>query len=180
MGEDPYGIDGIGEVCQGFSHAHENYVGNATRMNLFPDYEELGHDFSRAEVSQKPHLGCPADSASHGASHLSRQTECIVIIFWYENRFYAQPIFEAQEKFLHSVAGFPNGQHPWEADPSAFFQLFSEGSGEVAHLLKRFLQPLVYPLHHLGGPVALLPQSDEKPLQFRMSHANQVWSLVFT
>ncbi|VTR70869.1 hypothetical protein DESC_870025 [Desulfosarcina cetonica] len=106
VGDDIQGLDHVGVVGQRFPHAHEDDVGQRhaflTRHTLL-DVPHLGDDFTGRQVAYEPALGRHAETASLGATHLTGNTQGIVILLGDQHGLDVLPVSEPEEQLEGTI-----------------------------------------------------------------------------
>ena len=154
----------VGEVGQGFDHAHEDEVVDPATC-FVSGHEDLPYDFSGSEVSLESIQPAGTEFAAQGTPHLRGNTESQSVcplpitawIGWNENTFDVLAIGESPEEFPGSVFGaLKPGQFHGLKLPG-FRKLFPHGAGQITHLMKIHGTLFKDPLADLLGPKVWSP-----------------------
>ena len=95
------------DVVKRFAHAHHHQIAKAGFGVHFMQHafrvEDLGDDFSGAEVPHETHLPGRTENAAHRAAGLGADADRVACVVTHQHRFNDLTIVEAQEKFAREA-----------------------------------------------------------------------------
>jgi len=150
----------VGEIGEGFAHAHEDEVVDLFAREFFGE-DDLGDDFGGGEVTGEAIEPGGAEFTSIGAADLGRYAESVAIGCFAieggrgrdENGLDVALVGEFEEELTGGVSR-ALGKGMSEGAEGVFFgESSAEGGGEVAHFFPGAGALFVDPIEDLGGAV---------------------------
>lgn len=151
-------------VVQRLPHAHHHQPRDPARRGLAGGRQELRHDLPGGERTDEPGVPAGTEAAPLAAAHLGAEADAVAVPVRQQDRLHALAVGQRPQQ-LDGAAVAPLALHqPGAVHHRRRLELAPQPERQVRHLVKAGDEPLVYPRHHLPGPVRRLAQFLEEPL----------------
>ena len=194
---DTFGVHGdlhrvahVVKIVQRLAHAHKHDIGkqpcligvtgagDGPFVQIIACHHYLADDFGSGEVTHQFLRAGVAEGTCQSTAHLAGNAQGAAIGFGDIDDFYFVTTGDAHQVFAGAIFRDLFADHLWDGDLKTFFQLGTQGFGEICHLGEVAFSPLVNPLPDLTDPHLGLffrdPNTDQRLAHGIAGHADEI------
>jgi len=184
-GEALEGAQHLGQVAEGFAHAHKDQVAQHGPVRtgiaqVLTRHQNLTKNFAHGHVAFQAHAARGAEGTAHGAAHLTGKAlgpaaHALAGIGGDEHGFHLRAVGQTQQKLGGAVGALLHGVHRGPGDDGGGGQTFPASLGNIGHGIEAAGHFLPQPLPDLHGAEAGFTQLRGHPgFQFGQGQVEDV------